>query len=484
MHLLIIEDEIANVDLLVATIGKKLKPFRFSVASNRESAIALLQDGWYDIAFCDLRIPPSDADNIPDVVHGEAVIQEIRERHMGMPIIVLSGYLTIDHREEFQIAGHQRDCFGEGSNHPMIRVYDKVHLIHAIEAIVSDGLKLNRLESIEVIPYDEKPLSLKDFERRVLRLFCCKVGGSLLRASRVTGGLSSSNVFKITAEAIDGSVKANAYAKVGRWSSLRDELKRYNMHVSPILLPGDFATLYQWVDAGAGPYGGIFYQHAHIETINMYDTIHDHPNDVQKVIEELQRIEGHWTVAGANSEMTIADLESECIGEAAIDIRAVTSELCRPDFSDGSFACRKSIQHFDLHGMNILVHRSSHPPKPILIDFGRVSIGPACFDPISLELSLLFHPDANRLRGDWPSLDQIRRWPELSVYVSGCPIKEFVEHCRKWTIAAKRGNREAFACVYAFALRQLMFRDTDHEIAKAFLESAARWYTDDVEMSL
>jgi CheY-like chemotaxis protein len=453
------------------------------VARNRDSAIELLQNGWYDLAFCDLRIPPSEDDQTPDVVHGRAVIQEIQSSHSGMPMIVLSGYLTTEHREEFQKAGNQRDCFGKGTGHPMIRVHDKSRMTQAIEEIVSDGHELNKLDSIEINSRDPASLDLTGHERRVLKLFCRKVGGSVLRASRVRGGLSSSTVFKVSAEALDGSLKAKAYAKVGHWSNLSDELNRYNSHVSPILLPGDFATLYQSVDAGAGPFGGIFYQHAHIETINLYDLIQDFPSDVESVVAELEGIEKRWTTSGSDSDMGVADLERECLGDEADKIRELARALCTSDFSNNRFACRKSVQHFDLHGMNVLVHQSAHSSRPILIDFGQVCVGPACYDPIALELSLLFHPDASRLRGEWPTVDQVRRWTELPAYLEGCPIREFVIQCRRWTIAAKRGNREALACVYVYALRQLRFRDTNHEVAKALVVSAAKWYAEDAEIT-
>ena len=44
--------------------------------------------------------------------------------------------------------------------------------------------------------------------------------------------------------------------------------------------------------------------------------------------------------------------------------------------------------HGDLHGANVLARKDG---ECVIIDFGDVGDGPASLDPITLELSLLFH---------------------------------------------------------------------------------------------
>src|SRR5207253_9629204 len=69
----------------------------------------------------------------------------------------------------------------------------------------------------------------------------------------------------------------------------------------------------------------------------------------------------------------------------------------------------KCSQHGDLHGANVIVNAQSHP---YMIDFGRVGTYTAATDPITLELSFIFHPAGRAAAGGWPSPDQADRWAD------------------------------------------------------------------------
>ncbi|MEX2100139.1 MAG: hypothetical protein WEB19_01880, partial [Acidimicrobiia bacterium] len=126
----------------------------------------------------------------------------------------------------------------------------------------------------------------------------------------------------------------------------------------------------------------------------------------------------------------------------------------------------------DLHGLNVLVGSGG---VPLLIDFGEVRHGPAATDPVVLELSALFHPDAPEVLGDWPTADQARLWFDLESYTDGCPITAFVRACRRWASAqgVAAGDHEIAAVVYSFAMRQLKYEGTNKALALALIAAAA-----------
>jgi hypothetical protein len=101
-------------------------------------------------------------------------------------------------------------------------------------------------------------------------------------------------------------------------------------------------------------------------------------------------------------------------------------------------------------------------------DFGRTS---CVLDPVTAELSAVFHPGAADSRGDWPSAQRISEYFDLEAYLDGCPFPNYIRTCRTWQRAVG-GDHEIAAVVLAYALRQLRYDDTHHECAQALIEAA------------
>jgi hypothetical protein len=94
----------------------------------------------------------------------------------------------------------------------------------------------------------------------------------------------------------------------------------------------------------------------------------------------------------------------------------------------------------------------------------------AALDPVTLELSVLYHPAMiGRLDG-WPSLDQARVWRDLDAYCVGCPVEGFVRACRAWAVEVSAGEQEMLASAYAYSMRQVKYRDGASELARAVAE--------------
>ena len=144
-----------------------------------------------------------------------------------------------------------------------------------------------------------------------------------------------------------------------------------------------------------------------------------------------------------------------------------------PDFENREVQTHWGCIHGDLHGCNVLV---SSAGATVLIDYGDVGEGPASLDPVTLELSLLFHPDIVDAAGAWPSNEQAKSWGNLDAYLVDCPFPEFIRQCREWTIRIAAGNRDVAASAYSYLVRQLQYDDTDKARAIALLEGVKSFY--------
>jgi hypothetical protein len=124
-----------------------------------------------------------------------------------------------------------------------------------------------------------------------------------------------------------------------------------------------------------------------------------------------------------------------------------------------------AVAHGDLHGGNVLVRTDG---EPMLIDFGDVGQHWSGLDPITLELSLSFHPDSP-LRGlGWPSEGAAEQYMDLDAYLADCPSPQFVRAVRSWALNCVQDEAVLRAVFYAQTTRQLKYLDTDHAVAEAF----------------
>jgi aminoglycoside phosphotransferase (APT) family kinase protein len=127
------------------------------------------------------------------------------------------------------------------------------------------------------------------------------------------------------------------------------------------------------------------------------------------------------------------------------------------------------MQHGDLHGLNVLVDSRS---EPVVIDYGDVKRASPALDPAALELSAVFHPDAQVARGGWPTEDTIARFRDLDAYLADCPHPNFVRVCRAWAERARASESEWLASVWAYAARQLKYENPTDPLARALTRAA------------
>ena len=97
----------------------------------------------------------------------------------------------------------------------------------------------------------------------------------------------------------------------------------------------------------------------------------------------------------------------------------------------------------------------------MLIDFGDTGPSVAAIDPVTLELSTIFHMQRSILPLDWPNEENMNAWVDVDRFIQGCSFGPFIKACREWALAEAASPEEVVAVAYGYAVRQLKYDDTD-----------------------
>jgi thiamine kinase-like enzyme len=125
-------------------------------------------------------------------------------------------------------------------------------------------------------------------------------------------------------------------------------------------------------------------------------------------------------------------------------------------------------QHGDLHCANVVFNNAG---RAMLIDFGDTGASFAAIDPVTMELSTVFHSQAATLPKTWPLADTLGKWPMIDDYLSACPYGEFIRACRIWAANVAGSPEEVIAVAYAYAMRQFKYEDTNKNHARSLIRA-------------
>src|SRR5262249_32626923 len=117
------------------------------------------------------------------------------------------------------------------------------------------------------------------------------------------------------------------------------------------------------------------------------------------------------------------------------DLPAIQAELDGIDITTMEsvpIQVSRCCQHGDLHCANVVFDQRGHA---MLIDFGNAGHSYASVDPVTLELSTVFHLQAARLPRTWPTEALFANWPNVEAFAVGCSFAQFVRACRAWALA-------------------------------------------------
>lgn len=232
---------------------------------------------------------------------------------------------------------------------------------------------------------------------------------------------------------------------------------------------GHFPALGRDIEAGIGKRKALFYQLADGYAKSLFDVLEVSESAAIAVVEVLREIFAPWAEVKEKKLLRVSDLRAQRIDDSVFQ-RFHDSLGETGNFEGIEQEMTTSCQHGDLHGFNVLCNDSG---GAVVIDFGNVGAAPSCLDPIILELSVLFHKDS-RLRGNsWPTREQAEAWFNLEEYLLECPVPQFIRKCREWANETG-GPTDLPPVVYAEAVRQLKYADTNHDRALGIARAAMR----------
>jgi hypothetical protein len=331
-----------------------------------------------------------------------------------------------------------------------------------VRAILSEIAEVAALELAQ-----DDGLALATSEARAVQIFARRTGASSARVSGLSGGLSGAKTVVVDAADESGMKTAHVVAKLAPVATIPASVDGYEQ-ATPHLPAGLGAALAGVVTAGAGDLGASFYRLADDFNRSYFECLASTPEDAATAVGRLHaRFRARYDTAPVEAE-SVGSLRRHVISDEEL-ATAVAPVPSTEHLEDVQVETRRDIQHRDLHGLNVLVSDSN---EPLLIDYDNYAPANAAIDPITLELSAVFHRDetAQAARRGWPSPEAARSWFDLNAWLEGCPYPEAIRACRAWAEDAAASPGEVAATVLSVALRQFWFENTDKELAAILME--------------
>lgn len=454
-------DRLRQVCLGVAELGDVL----VEVSRNAEDAMWKLGSGHFDLAICDLSVP-KDANSIAaDKRHGIRVVRHALEAFPGMPIVVLSEFAEDKSvLREFRGRENRADPYGIGTDVAMFMPFPNDSAPECDDYIRECLGSSFRVAKVNVINSMAVDLSLAQW--RVLQVFTVGRGADTVEIKNLLGGRSSSKTLQIELKR-NGLVVGFLVAKIDTHDRIASEDQRAKQ-AAMFYPPGLPASVVDRVMAGAGDLGGLFYRTQDGQR-SLFECLESDQDAAFAAVTAV--MEGCKPLARSSGRTTqrLNEIRGDLIFTSELPPNVDPEKIAECDEIEIEIGL--SIQHGDLHGENILV-AGDEGPDAVLIDLADVRDCPSCFDPITLELSTVFHPEAQLIRGAWPSKEQMEDWSDLDAYVIGCPFEQHVRICRGWARDVASSEQEILAVALSYALRQLRFDSSPADLALALVEHA------------
>jgi CheY-like chemotaxis protein len=459
-RLLLIEDDPHEAVMIEQQCCPDLTKVAFEHVSNAIAAEDAIKESEFDLVICDLALPADARRGDAEVTEGQRLFQVIRDQMPGTPVYILSGNLDFHMIREFFAIGGSADLYGTRTEEPLVNVYPKEDLPNCVDAVQAHIAKTGNLDGF---PLECSDLELELSDERSLKIYARTQGASSGVINPLDGGLSDAKTLKLELSE-DGAGSARTVAKLGSLSKVRREVERFELFAPHIPL-GLGAHLLYVVKSGAGKRGALIYEFASDYTAPLAAKLITGEGFAgAKAVGLLRAGLAVWNTETATPvtltalrRALVSDMQLRDAGIDLLDEREIEIEI------------HETRSHRDMHGFNVLVNQDE---EPTLIDYAEVGKAPAALDPLTLELSIHFHPGMNAAFAPWPSLEQARAFLNLDCYLEGCPIPEFVKECRAWAVEAAAGEREILACAYAYSMRQAKYGGATQELALAFAEGA------------
>jgi hypothetical protein len=460
IRIFLLEDDVDVVTAVTRRIESTASDLEAEIdvtaVTNRDDALRAIEAAGFfaDLAIVDLRVPAHAGTTIADSEYGMQVADRLLSIAHGTKTIVFSAHGSGDIAGRLMDQTWASDPLGLGDDEPMLEFVPKERLPDCLSRIERYVRELDSLEKIEVA-FGPERFDLDPRHKRALQIFARRQAARVVRLSPLSGGLSDAITVRVEVFRGAQSPVAVVVAKLLELDDVRRERQAYDAHISPRLDLGTFAHVASYVVAGAAGQGGIFYKLAIESAVPLHERLVAGDSDSAEVVKRLQQLAHDWQRARVARRMTVGEIRNRLVSDSHLG--AYEDELRtlpRSDAEDISVEVFSCSQHGDLHAFNVLVEPDG---SPILIDFALAGDAPASLDPVTLELSFVFHPSVASIGTTWPSPRQAEGWRDLTSYLVDCPRPDFIRACREWAYGVAAGDREVAANVYAYALRQLRF---------------------------
>ncbi|WP_336728582.1 response regulator [Achromobacter ruhlandii] len=470
MNVLLIDDDPNYLATLHEIVKKLESGVSIVETDNAEHAIELLNTHFFDFIVLDMSIPWNATETADSPDHGMRVLTEAQARVAGTPIFVLTGSPARaygEHVGDLVQGGAKADIWGDGVERAVMNFNLKRDL-RRFEDVLADYIGAYR--AIRSVELDKGSLHIREGFDRLIRVFARSLDNVSCSVSQITGGLSGTPVFRLEVADVQGNVTQGVIGKLGPIIKIMDEANRYDKFANrlpPEATPRKI-RVQRW---GGGSEAALFYQLAKGYEQTVFSIISDDGRIVH-TIQELERLTADWvrrTELKQVCEIRRAQISDERYTQIVETFGLQWTKEIERNSVRTSWACT----HGDMHGANILVNEDS---RPILIDFGDMSDGPSSSDPITLELSALFHSDGPLRESGWPGDAASTMFVDVDAYLRDCPAAGFVKECRRWADARAASKRERLAVAYTYLIRQLKYDDTDKQLAIQLLEGVRKGF--------
>lgn len=466
MNILIVEDDADFVEDITKRISSICRDPVLTTVMSRNSAIETIRNEFFDIIFLDLRIPTHDGamDSTPE--NGRAVLDYSLTTAPGTPIFILTGSPSEEFLPDIWELNHSVNIWGQG---PPLQVigFQQKHRIAQLDKKIAPYIHgcINACD-VEIDTAETLPIA----DSRLIKIFTRTVGGCFCKVDLIPGGMSGAHVYSLLVTDEQGAKIHNAIAKLSKASVIANEVERYD-HFILRLDAGATPRKLLVLSHGARDISGVFYSLADTYTKNAFTFISSCPPQLVPSIAQLMK---KWREAAYQRRTTIKFIRQQFIDDHKFEeIKHLISHNWIDNFEASPIQVNWGCTHGDLHGFNILV---TDALTPILIDYGDVSENACSVDPITLELSSLFHLNSPMKGQGWPSTSTANAWGQDEFIDDACPAPEFLKSCHEWAESTAVGRRERSAVAYGYLVRQLKYDDCDQSLVNALLTGVKRLY--------
>lgn len=255
-HILIVEDDdeyIAELQQMIAETGGPAVP---TFVTNRDDAVAKLENGYFDFAILDLKIPTAAGNTDFDPEHGKYVFHHVRKVSPGTKILVLTGSPSDDFIAPLLAQKHDSDIWSEGAKVDTVEFLKKIDIDQAPEKISRVVSAIHALSDIEL---QTNGLNLSTGEDRLIRIFSKHFKALTCSVHPIGAGKSGARPLRLKMFDQTGAPIREVVAKLGELPKMQDEDARYDEHV--VLLDGAATPRkMKLLEFGAGALAGLFYQ--------------------------------------------------------------------------------------------------------------------------------------------------------------------------------------------------------------------------------